>query len=258
MKKRHNKVIIVTGASAGIGRAITLDLVRHGASVIATARRAERLEQLALELADAKGHIAYVAGDIQDEMFCHTLIAKTLERFGRVDVLINNAGLGHSSKLSEISAEHLQTIFDTNIRGLLYTCQAAIPHMKAQGGGQIINVSSIVGQRPLINSGMYCASKTAVNFLSRSLRMELRPHNITVSLLYPGLTATEFHTSTLGGRPARRIAGVAPERVAKVTRKAIQRRREEIYVTWIDWLFTHVNRSAPRIIDRLVGRLNTW
>ncbi len=258
MKKIAKLVVVVTGASAGIGRSIALDLAKYGANVLATARRAERLDELVQDASGLKGQIAYLAGNIQDESFCHALIAEAIERFGRIDVLINNAGLGHSSKLSEISAEHLQTIFDTNIRGLLYTCQAAIPQMKAQGDGQIINVSSIVGQRPLINSGMYTASKAAVNFLSRSLRMELRPHNIIVSLLYPGLTATEFHTSTLGGRPPRRIAGVSPQRVAKVTRKAIMRRRQEIYVTWVDWLFTHINRAFPRTIDRFVAMLNTW
>jgi short-subunit dehydrogenase len=258
MKQLQNKVIVVTGASAGIGRSIAAHLVQHGANVLATARRAERLEQLAQEVRGEKGVFVYLAGDIQSEAFCHALIAEAVERFGRIDVLINNAGLGHSSKLSEISAEHLQTIFDTNIRGLLFTCQAAIPQMKTQGVGQIINVSSIVGQRPLINSGMYCASKTAVNFLSRSLRMELRRHNITVSLLYPGLTATEFHVSTLGGRPPRRIGGISPQRVANVTLKAIQRRREEIYVTWYDWLFAHANRLLPRTLDHVFRMLNKW
>jgi short-subunit dehydrogenase len=250
----RNSVVVVTGASAGIGRATAVALVQSGANVVVSARRAERLQQLADDLAEEPGRCLVVAGDVQEETFAQALIARTVAEFGRVDVLINNAGLGHRSPLAEIPLADMQTIWNTNVMGLMAATQAAVAHMKQQGGGQIINVSSIVGQRPLPGSGVYCASKTAVNFLSRTLRTELRPYHITVTLVYPGLTATEFADAKLGqsGRNRFSLKGVPPRRVAQAIVKAIRYGRTEVYVTWYDWLFVHVNRLFPRTIDWVI------
>ncbi|MCA9974483.1 MAG: SDR family oxidoreductase, partial [Anaerolineales bacterium] len=163
-----NSVIIVTGASAGIGRATAVSLAQRGANVVITARRQERLAALAAELEPYPGRCFLLAGDIGDTAFARELVAQTVREFGRVDVLVNNAGLGHQSALAAMPLADVQTIFNVNVLGLLAATQAAIPHMQQQGQGQIINVSSIVGQRPLPFSAMYWASKTAVNFLSRS------------------------------------------------------------------------------------------
>lgn len=248
-------VVIVTGASAGIGAAIARALLREGASVMLTARRAERLAALATEMAGAPGRCAWLAGDIQDPAFGAQLVTATLERFGRVDVLINNAGLGHRSHLSDLPHDHLHTIIATNLYGVLYTTQAVLPTLRAQGSGQIINVSSIVGQRPLPRSAVYAASKAALNMVSRALRIELRGSGITVTLLYPGLTETEFHKGVLGGARRRVFPGVAAERVARVTLRAIRKRQREVYVTPLDWAFTHLNRLFPRLSDWLTGLL---
>lgn len=252
----NGSVVIVTGASAGIGRATAVSLIKSGAHVVVTARREARLQALAAELVEAPGQILALAGDIRDETFIQELIARTIIEFGRLDVLINNAGLGHRSPLAEIPLSDMKTIWETNVTGLMAATQAAVAQMKQQGGGQIINVSSIVGQRPLPGSGVYCASKTAVNFLSRTLRMELKPDNIIITLVYPGVTDTEFSDAKLGrsGRNRFGVKGVPPHRVAQAIIKAIRYGRSEVYITWYDWIFIHANRLFPRLVDWVISR----
>jgi short-subunit dehydrogenase len=251
-------VVIVTGASAGIGRVTAVTLARSGAHVVVTARRESRLLELAAEIAELPGECLVVAGDIQDEAFTQELIKQAVAKWGRVDVVVNNAGLGHRSFLTEMPLADMRTIWNTNVMGLMALTQAAVGQMRQQGSGQIINVSSIVSQRPLPSSGVYCASKTAVNFLSRSLRLELKASNIIVSLVYPGLTATEFAQARLGEVGGSRfgLKGIAPERVAQAIVKAIRYGRTEVYITWTDWLFTHINRLFPRLIDWGISRTN--
>jgi short-subunit dehydrogenase len=127
--------------------------------------------------------------------------------------------------------------------------------MKEQDGGQIINVSSVAGQRPLPQMALYCASKSAVNFISRGLRLELRPYHITVSLVYPGRTLTEFGDARLGAKGVHPspLGRVPAERVGQAIVKTVDRRRLEVYVTWYDWLFSHLNRLFPRTTDYWVG-----
>lgn len=249
-------VVVVTGASAGIGRATAVSLAKLGAYVVITARRAERLEALVEELVAYPGRCLVVPGDIQDEKFAPELIQRTIDAFGRLDVLVNNAGLGHHSALADMPLADVRTILDTNVAGLLALTQVAVAHMKLQGSGQIINVSSIVGQRPFPYNGLYSASKTAVNFITRTLRMELRPYNIIVSLVYPGLTATEFSQARLGQPGGNRLGlkGIPAQRVGDAIVKGIRYGRTEIYITWFDWLFTHLNRLFPRVIDTALGR----
>jgi short-subunit dehydrogenase len=251
-----DSVIIVTGASAGIGADTVRQLAKKGANVVLTARRQERLDDLVAELREFSGERMALVGNIQDEEFCRHLIQQTITKFGHLDVLINNAGLGHGSLVSNMPFADVETIFNTNVYGLLHATRAAIPHFKQQGKGQIINVSSIVGQRPLLNGGAYTASKAAVNFFSRTLRMELRPHHILVTLVYPGLTQTEFNDVKLGTKKGNRLNmnGVPAKKVAVAIVKAIESEREEVYATWFDWGFTHANRLFPRLMDRIVGR----
>ena len=252
----ENKVVIVTGASAGIGKATAVALAEAGANVVLVARREDRLGALAAELATQPGKRLVAAGDIRQESFALLLVERTLAEFGRLDVLVNNAGLGHRSLLADMPPEDMRTLIETNVLGLLYLTQAALGPMQKQRYGQIINVSSIVGQRPVPNNALYCASKTAVNFISRSLRMECRPYNIKVTTVYPGLTMTEFGLARLGEKGTNRfgLQGVAAERVAAKILRAIRRGQTEVYITWYDWLFVHLNRLFPRLTDWIVAR----
>jgi short-subunit dehydrogenase len=256
----RNNVVLVTGATAGIGRATAVALAQKGANVVITGRREARLQTLTAELSHYPGERLAIAGDLCDEAFTRQLIHQTVDHFGQIGVLINNAGFGHHSPLTKTPLADIRAIFELNVFALMTACHTAVPYMRQQGFGQIINVSSIVGQRPLVDSGAYTASKTAVNFLTRSLRMELMRENITVTLVYPGLTATEFAQARLGQTRSNRfgLKGVPPEKVAKKIVRAIERNRQEVYVTWVDWAFTHANRLFPRTLDYMLGFVSKY
>lgn len=246
--------VIVTGASAGIGADTVRALAEKGANIVLTARRQERLGQLVQELAHFPGKRIPIAGDIQQEAFCRHLATQAIQQLGGIDLLVNNAGLGHRSRLSQLSTADMQTVWQTNVAGLLWLTQAVLPVMRQAQQGQIVNVSSIVSQIPLPMSGMYCASKTAVNFLSRSLRMELRPENVRVTLVYPGLTQSEFSQARLGEQvQGNRLGmkGVPASAVAKAIVKAVEHGREEVYITLSDWLLVQLCRLFPRLADRV-------
>ena len=256
--KLSQKVVIVTGATAGIGWATAVSFAQAGAIIVASGRRQERLNALLAEL-PAGRHLA-IAGDIQDPTFPAALVAQTVSALGRIDVLVNNAGVGQQHPLADIPREAVETVFNTNVLGLLQMAQAVIPPMRQQGGGHIVNVSSIVGQRPLPGGVVYAASKTAVNFLSRGLRFELKRDNIHVTTVYPGLTATEFADVRLGQQGVNRfgLRGVPAERVGRAMVRAVENGRSECYITWFDWLFSHLNRLFPRTLDTLLAQIAYW
>jgi short-subunit dehydrogenase len=250
------KAIIVTGASSGIGAATATALARAGADVVLTARRGPRLQALAAELDHFPGRRLVLPGDIGDEAFAAHLIAETIATLGRVDVLINNAAVGHRSPLGEIPAAHAQTLAATNLLGPLYAIQAVLPGMRASGQGQIVNISSVASQRPFLYSGFYCASKAALNTLGRVLQMELRGDNILITTVYPGLTQSEFSQARLGASRERLLPfmeGLPAERVAAVIVDAIRRRKREVYVLRRDWALATVSRIFPRTTDWIVG-----
>ncbi len=251
------RVVIVTGASAGIGAATVYALAQRGADIVLTARRAARLETLIAGLAGCPGRCLALAGDIQDPALAAQLVEAALTHFGRLDVVINNAGVGQRSYVSDTPAETLHTIWRTNLLGPLQLIQAALPVMRRQGRGEIVNISSIVGQRPLVDNGVYAASKAALNVLSRSLRMELHSQGIGVTLVYPGMTQTEFHQALLDNPGVSRFnwLRVTPERVARAIVVALEKGRREVYVTPWDWGVVHLSRLLPRTTDRLIARL---
>lgn len=251
-----NQVVIITGASAGIGRATAVALAQAGADVVLVARRPEPLHAVAEALAPYPGRCLVVPGDVGDAAFAPELIAQTVATFGRLDVLINNAGIGHRSRLAEMPPADMRRLLDTNVLGPLYLVQAAVPQMKRQGAGHIINVSSVVGQMPLPGMGLYCASKTAVNFISRTLGHELHRDNIRVTAVYPGRTATEFGQKLLGQKRTNpsAIGRVPPPHVARAILKAIRSRKRHVYVTWYDALAAHLARLFPGLTDWLIRR----
>ncbi len=254
-----DSVVLITGATAGIGAAIAREIAPDGGALILTGRRQDRLDALKAELRPTGENILCICGDVQDRKFCADVIEQAVDTFGRIDVVINNAGIGHASHLADIDEADFKTVWETNVYGLAWLTQAAVQAMKSQTveshtqkRGQIINVSSIIEDRPMINQVVYSASKAAVNHYSRGLRMELADSGITVSILYPGLTHTEFHAAKLGQKtgPLMPNAGIAPAEVAKVVRQAITKQKQEIYVTWYDLVFVQANRHFPLLVDR--------
>lgn len=189
-------VVLVTGASVGIGAATARAASRAGAKVVLAARREDKIQQLANEL----GNALAVRCDVTDAGQVKEAVHKAAAKFGRIDVLVNNAGQGLQSPIDAINPKDFRDILELNVIAPLVTMQAVIPLMRTQGGGSIINISSGIWFRPLPDSAAYSASKAALSALSGVARIDLAAANIAVSTLYPFITATDFVASIKAGR----------------------------------------------------------
>jgi len=192
-----NKVIIITGASKGIGRATAKLLTARGGKVVLAARSTDLIEELQRELPNSLA----VTTDMRKPEDIINLINKAIEKFGRIDILINNAGQGMSGLVENIDMEQYKSIMELNVYGVLRAMQAVIGSMRAQGGGMILNVSSGVTKLYIPNIAAYSSTKYALNALSFIARQELAKDNIIVSVLLPGMTASKFYENMIGGIP---------------------------------------------------------
>jgi 3-oxoacyl-[acyl-carrier protein] reductase len=200
-----NTVAVVTGASSGIGRATALAFAERGLRLALLARSESGLSEVADE-ARRRGasDAAHFICDVRDETAVDRAVATTLDRFGRIDVLINSAGLSLNGEVDGYSLEDWRVVIDTNLTGTFLTCRAVAPTMKRQGGGQIINISSGAGRNGIKEMSAYCASKFGVIGFTESFGLEVRNQNIRVSVLLPGSVATDF------SRVSKRDSGVSP------------------------------------------------
>ena len=211
-----NHVIIVSGASRGIGRATALLLALQGATVVAVARSADELAELTTK---TKG-LGLVA-DVADAADAQHVVAETLRRFGRLDALVCNAGVGSFDELEKVEAAEWDRIFDTNVKGTFLLCKFAVPHFKAQRGGHIIAITSDVARRTFAHGTVYGASKYAQDALLGSLRKEVRPHGIKVSTIMPGLVDTYFNEAAPGSADAEKTH-LRPADVAQAVRYVLE------------------------------------
>ncbi len=215
-----NKVIAITGASSGIGRATAGLLARHGHAVVLGARRGNVLAALASELNDAGGQAAYRVTDVTRRADLETLVGHAVERFGRLDAIVNNAGIGPISRLDALRVEDWDAMIDVNLRGTLYGIAAALPVFARQGHGHVINVISTAGLKILPTMGVYAATKNAVRTLTEALRQEAGP-SLRVTEVSPGVIATDFASSMTDERARtaieERLKGIAipPDAIAR-------------------------------------------
>ncbi len=193
-KAIENKVVVITGASSGLGAETARHLVRAGAKVVLGARRLDRLQALAAEL--GLGPESIVQTDVTDAAQVRALVARAVDSHGRIDVLLNNAGVMPLSPLEMLRTSEWEQTIDVNIKGVLYGIAAALPHMQAQKSGQIINVSSVAGHLVSPGGVVYSASKFAVRAISEGLRKEVKPYNIRSTIISPGAIDTELPAST--------------------------------------------------------------
>jgi NADP-dependent 3-hydroxy acid dehydrogenase YdfG len=185
-----DKVVIITGASSGLGEATARRLAHDGAKLVLGARRLERLHVLAEEL--SLGKDAVMQTDVTEYDQVKRLVDHAVQLHGRIDVIINNAGLMPHSPLERVKVQDWERTIDVNIKGVLYGIGAALPYMKEQKSGHIINVSSVAGHKVRPGSAVYAATKTAVRVLSEGLRQEVKPYNIRTTVISPGAVATEL------------------------------------------------------------------
>ena len=260
----RGQVVIVTGASAGIGRALALQLARQGAKVAIAARRAERLEDVGAECRALQAGVLVVPTDVADEGQCKALVEKTVATFGRLDMLINNAGLAASALFDEFpDLNLLRHTMDVNFYGAVNCTYYALPYLK-QTKGRMVAISSVGGKAAIPYNTPYCASKYGLHGFCDSLRMELYQHGVSVTVICPWWVATEFHTAQLNkdGLPRGAERGkdmytsktMSAERCAEITLDAAYKRRREVLmgpgalVVWlkvlalgfVDWLAVKV------------------
>ena len=189
------KIVVITGASSGLGEATARHLSALGATVVLGARRVERIDALAAELVAAGGTALALATDVTDSAQVQRLVDIAISTYGRLDVIINNAGLMPHSPLDRLKIADWDRMIDVNIKGVLYGIAAALPHMQQRKSGHIINVSSVAGHKVRPGSAVYAATKHAVLALSEGLRQEVKPYNIRTTVISPGAVATELPNS---------------------------------------------------------------
>lgn len=185
------KVALVTGASSGIGAATALELAKAGATVALAARRADRLAGLVAEIEALGGKALALAGNMAVEAEAIKAVEDTVAQLGRIDILINSAGIMQAGGIEGADLAEFRRVYEINVFGTLYTCAAAVPHMVRQGGGDIVNVTSLAGRKGGPQTNAYSGSKHAANSMTDAMRQELGGKNIRVSILMPGATSTE-------------------------------------------------------------------
>ena len=201
-----NKVVIITGASSGIGEAVALRLAKEGAKVVLGARRADRLEILAAKIRKSGGAAVFQKTDVTKASEVNALAELAKNKFGRIDVMVNNAGIMPLSFLEKLKIEEWDRTVDVNIKGVLYGIAACLPTFKAQKSGHFVNVSSVGGRRVYQGCAVYCGTKFAVRAISEALRMELDPKDhIRVTTLEPGAVRTELPNSISDPDQAKRL-----------------------------------------------------
>ena len=188
------KVVVITGASSGLGEATARHLAGEGASVVLGARRRERLDDLVREIQDSGGKAKAFETDVTRREDVEALVRGAVETFGRVDVLVNNAGLMPLSPLERLKVDDWDRMIDVNIKGVLYGIAAVLPLMQEQESGHIINISSVAGHKVRPGSAVYSGTKTAVRVITEGLRQEVKPH-IRTTIVSPGVVATELPDS---------------------------------------------------------------
>jgi short-subunit dehydrogenase len=253
------RVAVITGASSGIGAATAVACGRAGMRVALAARRADRLERVAAEVRAAGGEARAVPTDVADEAAVRALVDGTAAAWGRLDVLMNNAGAGIVAPVEQTTAAEFERLMRVNFHAAVVGTLAALPHMRRQGRGHLVNVASVLGKRASPFRAAYVASKFALVGFSEALRMELAGAGIHVTCVCPVGTATEFarvETNRLGvpaggGGPVQ-----SPERVARAILRALVRPRPEVHPYPPARLLFLANALAPGAVDRLLVRLS--
>ena len=254
-----NRVVLITGASSGIGWAAALAFVRAGYHVCGFARRAEQLGALVAEvdkLTAPHGDFLPVAGDVRNRLDLTLAVERATERFGRLDILVANAGVGQHGALADAEWEHLQTVLRTNIDGVMHSLRAAVPVMRAAGGGHILIISSVVAGVHTPYTATYSASKAFVSSLAGSLRLELQADNIAVTDVLVGRTLTAFNQHRLGPPQATRggLPAKTADEVAAALLKAAERTPRHLTLSLFDRMILAGGVLAPGIMARLARR----
>jgi short-subunit dehydrogenase len=255
----EDKVVLITGASMGIGRELAFSFARRGARLVLAARSKEKLDQLSQEITALKTEVLVVPTDVTRSDEVDRLLQKVTERYGRIDILINNAGRGLYGFTENVPLQEVIDLFSLNFFGVVDLTQKALPLLKKQPGGMIINISSIVGHFAVPKMGAYSATKHALNAFSEALRIELSSQGIHVLSVYPGITDTNFveNAQTIDARPSTYQTGgrgMTPAQVAeKVIHAAAKKKRDE-WINLQNRIVVSIHYHFPRLLDWIFRR----
>jgi short-subunit dehydrogenase len=246
---------IVTGASSGIGRELVRELIRGGASVVALARREDRLCELASQVTAAE-RLRWLAGDVTSAADRTAALDLCVKEFGGLDSLVNNAGIGARGPFAKADEARLRFLFEVNFFAPAEFIREALPHLRQGNRPAIVNVSSVLGHRAVPDKSEYCASKFALHGLSDALRIELAREGIDVVLVSPSTTSSEFFERSISDEPPplRRFGVMSPEVVARRTVAAIRSGRREIILSAGGKFLVWLDRLCPPLADWLVRR----
>lgn len=253
----HTKVIAITGASAGIGRAAAEQLARDGAAVVLSARRGARLTDVVRTIESQHGRALAVPGDVTSPDDMRALVAAAVARFGRLDVMICNAGIGYHGRFADMTPEAAERLVRVNLLGTIHAARAACEVFARQGAGHVIAVSSVVGLRGTPGASVYSATKAAQKAFIEALRSEFLGTGLHASAVFPISTRTEFREA-MARDFGQQVDGLGPrqeaDEVARAIARCIRSPRAEVYpyraARWLGWL----NAIAPATVDRLVKK----
>jgi len=257
--KLQDKVAVITGASMGIGEAIAKLFLEEGAKVVLCARDLARTKAAEQRIGGGGGNTLSLACDVSKRSDVDALIEAVVRKFGRIDIFVNNAGFGLNDAVADMNMAELRKMFDTNLFGAIECMQAVIPVMRPQGGGDIVNISSVSGHISTPYMSGYAATKHAMNAIGKAARMELLRHNINVVTVCPGYIATDFVKNMVKGKHAERVGSsvkyaVGPDVVAKATLEGMLKRKREVVTPRIYSLFISMYHTLPGVVERRIRK----
>ena len=253
-----DKVVIITGASSGIGEACAIAFASEGAKIVLAARNVEKLSHVEKAINDNGGLAVSIATDVRKEEDCHNLISQTIDMFGQIDILINNAGLSMRANFETVNLSVIKELMDTNFYGTVYCTKFALPFILKQKGS-VIGISSIAGLAPMPGRTGYCASKSAMNGFLNALRLECIKKGLHVMTVYPGFTSTNIRFTALNkdgvpqkDTPRDESKMMTSEKVAqRIVWATAKRKRDLIFTTqgkFLNWLY----KRFPAFADKLI------
>ena len=245
-----DKVVLVTGASSGIGRALALELGRRGATVGLLARRGDVLEEVAREVESAGGKALSLPADVRDAAQVEAATKKLIERYGKIDVLVANAGMSTTTAGTDLNAAEANDVIAINVMGVVNSVSAVLPHFLERKQGHLVAISSLAAFRGMPKSGAYSASKAAVSTFFESLRVDLLRSNVAVTIIHPGF----IRTPMTAGRKKRLPFLMEVERAAQLIVRAIERRKRAYSFPWQLAGIVRLIKHLPRpLYDRIAA-----
>jgi short-subunit dehydrogenase len=253
------KVVVITGASMGIGEALTKIFVAQGASVVMLSRDASRAEAARSRIGCPERTVA-LSCDVRNSEEIDRVLALTLHHFKRVDIWVNNAGHGLLDSVAQTDMQACHDLFETNLFGAMSAMQAVIPVMKQQGGGAIINISSVAGHIPLPFHASYSATKFALNAIGKAAGVELKKDGVHVLTVCPGYVRTAFSENAVRGNELKKVRpesvrGITPERVARATLQGYLKQKREVIVPWTMHIAVKLYQLFPGLVEWAMSRM---